>query len=147
MQADRQIQPCPPVRWTKECNEVSLGDDLGRLEWKSDATSVSHPNQQTDIFPQGVLTVSSRVDVEEAVIYQGGMHKSLKKLFQSSGIPPWLRNSIPLCSLDGKLVALGDWYFDEQFAAWLSAYGYCLSWRPQHPLLQYILHQQHANKQ
>ena len=144
LQKDRQILSCPSVIWPQECNTVSLGSDLGQLELGPIDPPKTDPGQQQRVFPEGELSISGRTDVDKAVISQGGMHKSLKNIFQSCDIPPWLRNSIPLCSLDGKLVVMGDWYFDEQFAVRLSEYGYRLSWRPQHPILQYILQQQHA---
>lgn len=43
----------------------------------------------------------------ESIRYQG-QHKSLKKLLQSWGIPPWERNFIPLIYMEGQLVAVGD---------------------------------------
>jgi tRNA(Ile)-lysidine synthetase-like protein len=94
--------------------------------------------------PDGEFSVVGRGNTDGAAISLGGHHKSLKNLFQSTDIPPWLRDSIPLCKLDGELVAMGDWYFNEGFESWLSDNGIRLNWRPGHPLLQYILKQQHT---
>jgi tRNA(Ile)-lysidine synthase len=144
LRRDEEILRCPTVKWTNECNEVSLGKDLGQLVL-APAAKLKHDIKQDDRLGSfGEVSVCSRIDLEKAVIRQDGMHKSLKKLFQSADIPPWLRNSIPLCRLDGKLVAVGDWCFDEQFGTWLSEHDYVLSWRPQHPLLQFINQRQHT---
>ena len=84
--------------------------------------------------------------MKESIIYHGGHHKSLKNLFQSADIPPWLRDAIPLCRLDGELLALGDWCLAKPFESWLHEKGMRLEWRPQHPLLQFIAKQQHMQK-
>jgi tRNA(Ile)-lysidine synthase len=144
LQRDREILPCPTVLWTNESNQVSLGKDLGQLVLIP-AAKPKHDIPKNDrLSSLGEASVCSRIDLDKAVISQGGMHKSLKKLFQAADIPPWLRDSIPLCRLDGKLVAVGDWYFDEQFSSWLSEHDYRLCWRPQQPLLQFIIQQQHT---
>ncbi len=43
--------------------------------------------------------------------------RSLKKLFQEKGIPPWQRERIPLVSVGGELAAVGDICICEPFAA------------------------------
>lgn len=41
-------------------------------------------------------------------------HHSLKKLFQEAGVPPWLRDRIPLIYQNGELIAVaGHWVADE----------------------------------
>lgn len=39
----------------------------------------------------------------------------LKKLFQTHGVPPWLRETMPLIYFGGQLAAVGDLWIDEQF--------------------------------
>ena len=68
----------------------------------------------------------------------GHLHRSLKYVFQKGAIPPWLRDCIPLCSLDDRLVAIGDWCFDKHFENWLTQRKLSLEWQPAHPLLKYI---------
>jgi tRNA(Ile)-lysidine synthetase-like protein len=80
----------------------------------------------------------------ETVINQGNHHKSLKNIFQTANIPPWLRDCIPLCKLEGELVAMGDWCFSDQFAYWMSENHIKLSWHPNNPLLRFIHTQQHS---
>jgi tRNA(Ile)-lysidine synthase len=43
--------------------------------------------------------------------------RSLKKLFQERGVPPWRRERMPLISVDGELAAVGDISICEPFAA------------------------------
>lgn len=138
LQTNEEVLPCPTVKWPGDRTGVDLGSDIGRL--------VLHDNGNRSRGwpgPQGELSVGARINITESVICQGGHHKNLKNLFQQAGIPPWLRDCIPLCKLDHELVAIGDWCFSEQFAAWLSENDIKLSWRPWNPLLQFILTQQH----
>jgi hypothetical protein len=75
---------------------------------------------------------------------QGGHHKNLKNLFQSAAVPPWLRDCIPLCKLDGELVAMGDWCIDDHFSTWLTNRHMKLCWQPENPLLKFVQAQLHA---
>ena len=137
------ILPCPAVNWPKGKSEVDLGNDVGQLVLMTGTHSSGRPEHRDCKPPDGEFSVGGRGNTHETVISLGGHHKSLKNLFQSTDIPPWLRDSIPLCRLDGELVAMGDWCFNEGFALWLSDNGIRLNWRPGHPLLQYILKQHH----
>jgi len=146
LHSETHILPCPSVKWPDGQSEVDLGEDVGQLILETGEPSKSQAEPGIRVSPQGDFSVGGRINMEESVINQGGFHKSLKNVFQSAHIPPWLRDSIPLCKLNGELVAVGDWYFNERFANWLSENKVSLNWRPRHPLLQYILHQQHHQK-
>lgn len=129
---DRDILPCPTVEWPAAGTSVELGADAGRMTLHG----------QKPATPDGRFIVSCRSESGDSTIFRDGHHKSLKNLFQSADIPPWLRDCIPLCSLDGKLVAMGDWCFDEYFADWLSKSNTSLTWRPRNPLLEFLRSQQ-----
>jgi len=144
LHADREITPCPPVNWPAERNAIDLGSDVGQLVLQTVGEDKPGPGAET--IPAGEFSVGGRNNMRETVISQGVHHKSLKNLFQSADIPPWLRDCIPLCRLDGELVAMGDWCFSEGFSSWMSENGVSLSWQPHNPLLQYILKQQHVGK-
>lgn len=137
------VSPCPAIKWTKGKHEVDLGNDVGQLSLMTVAQSDDQYESHECRLPDGEFSVGGRGNMIETAISLGGHHKSLKNLFQSTDIPPWLRDSIPLCNLNGELVAMGDWCLNEGFASWLSANGIRLNWRPGHPLLQFILKQQH----
>ena len=138
-----EILPCPVVAWPQEKTEVDLGKDVGRLVLRTGTPTGNRPDTGTRLFPDGEFSVGGRVNLATSVISLGGHHKSLKNLFQSANIPPWLRDSIPLCTLDSEIVAIGDWCFNERFASWLAEKGTRLNWHPRHPLLEFILQQQH----
>lgn len=145
LHTDKGFTPCPAVKWPNGKTEVDLGRDVGQLVLMTGALSSVRPEQRSSQLPDGEFSVGGRRNTHDAVISLNGHHKSLKNLFQSSNIPPWLRSSIPLCKLDGELVAMGDWCFNERFASWLSDNGIRLNWRPGHPLLQYIHKRQLVN--
>jgi len=58
-------------------------------------------------------------------------HHALKKLFQEAGIPPWLRERIPLLYVDGQLQAVAGHWFAHEVAAQADEPGVCLLWTPQ----------------
>jgi tRNA(Ile)-lysidine synthase len=53
---------------------------------------------------------------------------ALKKLFQSSGVPPWLRDRIPLVYVDGELAAIAGLAVDEAFAVAGQGPGWLVDW-------------------
>lgn len=55
----------------------------------------------------------------------------LKKLFQERGIPPWERSRVPLIYLDGKLIAVADYWIDSSVAARDEQVGWALAWQQQ----------------
>ena len=133
---DHELLPCPVVKWAKGEGSIDLGDDIGQLVLLGD----------DPVLPAGDFSVGARCNLGETVLGKGIQHKSLKNLFQSAAIPPWLRNSVPLISLGAELVAMGDWCIDPQFESRLAKTGTRLNWRPRNPLLQFILSQQNAAK-
>jgi tRNA(Ile)-lysidine synthase len=52
----------------------------------------------------------------------------LKKLFQEQGIPPWIRDRVPLVYIGGELAAVGEWFVSHQFAAQPDEPGYVFQW-------------------
>jgi len=144
VQPDSIVQDCPALGWPEGQGVIELGEDVGQMLLGTAATTGNGPEAAAPEYPVGEFSVGSRVSLDEHSIYLGGVHKSLKNVFQNAGIPPWLRDSIPICSLDGEPVAVGDWCFNERFARWLSENSTTLNWRPIHPLLQFIRTQQHA---
>jgi len=134
LQPEAAVSDCPCRSWPDDRNWVDLGEDIGRLALirtgEVDEASIGTPDTE--------FMVGNRNDVAENSIFHGGVHKRLKNLFQHAGIPHWLRGSIPLCSLDGELAAIGDWCLSERFASWLKENSLILNWRPVHPLLRYV---------
>ncbi len=55
--------------------------------------------------------------------------KSLKQLFQESGVPPWQRDRIPLLWVDGELAWIGGFGPCDGFVANKGEVGWSLFWR------------------
>lgn len=134
LQPDAKVSDCPYQSWPDDRSWVELGEHIGRL-----TLIRTGEVDEADIgSPDGEFVVGNRNDVSENSIFHGGVHKHLKNIFQDAGVPHWLRGSIPLCSLDGELAAVGDWCLSERFARWLKENSLALNWRPVHPLLRYV---------
>lgn len=144
LDTEGNLSPCATVNWPQGHSEVDLGKAIGRLVINGNDESGKQP-EDTDPSP-GDICVGGRNHLRKMAIYKGGHHRSLKNLFQEAGIPTWLRDCIPLCQLDGELVSIGDWCFSDPFLSWMSENNVKLSWQPRHPLLQYILKQQHPDE-
>jgi tRNA(Ile)-lysidine synthase len=61
--------------------------------------------------------------------------RKLKELFQSAGVPPWLRPGVPILEWDGEPVALGDWVIGPRLRAWLEEHDLEYRWEPADPVL------------
>jgi tRNA(Ile)-lysidine synthase len=66
----------------------------------------------------------------ERIALPGRNHThALKHVLQDAGLPPWLRERLPLLSSrDGELLAAGDRILSAGFAQWLQARGARLDW-------------------
>ncbi len=64
--------------------------------------------------------------------------KNIKEIMRLSGIPTWLRNAVPLLFLEGKLVAVGDWWLAPEFRLKLQDSQLVFRWQPGHALLKKI---------
>ena len=52
----------------------------------------------------------------------------LKKLFQEQGVPPWMRNRIPLIYYENKLIAVADLWLESKYAASESEVAWQINW-------------------
>jgi tRNA(Ile)-lysidine synthase len=66
----------------------------------------------------------------ERIVLPGRNHShALKHVLQDLGVPPWLRERLPLLSdADGKVLAAGDLACSAGFDAWLRENGARLAW-------------------
>lgn len=68
-----------------------------------------------DIWRSGTISVRYRRGGERfRPAGRGGSHE-LKKLLQEAGMPPWVRERIPLICLDGRLAAVGNGWLAAEF--------------------------------
>jgi tRNA(Ile)-lysidine synthase len=76
-------------------------------------------------------------DTVEVRYRQGGEHiklpgrketHDLKKLYQERGIPPWLRDRMPLIYFENKLIAVADLWLESRYAASASEAAWQINW-------------------
>jgi len=95
--------PAPgPINWHQ--GVLTLPDGLGRLAFL--ATDGRNLDPQ-DVFRPG-LEVRFGATGLACRRGRGGRRRSLKKLFQEQGVPPWIRPYIPLIFAQSDLVVVGD---------------------------------------
>ncbi|MGQ0657699.1 MAG: tRNA lysidine(34) synthetase TilS [Chromatiales bacterium] len=59
-----------------------------------------------------------------------GGGKTLKGLLQERGVPPWLRDRIPLVCAGAELAAIADWWVCASFRARPDEEGWVIEWAP-----------------
>ncbi|MDJ0862027.1 MAG: tRNA lysidine(34) synthetase TilS [Gammaproteobacteria bacterium] len=141
----------PLVRW--EGAEVRRYRDLifamRPLPTVSSATVLRWPAGETLSLPYGRLTAERRLGqgIREAAWTAGvtevrfrhggercrpaGRHHShsLKKLLQERGVPPWVRERLPLVYVGGELAAVADLWVCAPFAAGGAEPGWLITWQ------------------
>ncbi|GAA3940448.1 tRNA lysidine(34) synthetase TilS [Litoribacillus peritrichatus] len=80
------------------------------------------------VLPEGLVEIRYRQGGERFKPVHEAHHRELKKWLQTQDIPPWERGRIPLLYCNDKLVSVGDYSFDQAFAAKPDAYGWKLVW-------------------
>ena len=66
------------------------------------------------LCPDGLIQVRYRQGGEKIQLTPLGQRKDLKNIFQEKGIPPWLRDRIPLLFVGGSLIAVADLLIDAK---------------------------------
>ncbi len=77
------------------------------------------------------ITIKFRTGGEGGYLASREGKHSLKKLFQERGIPPWLRNKIPLAYFDSQLAAVADLWVFEPFQGKEGEPTIRLHWQPE----------------
>jgi tRNA(Ile)-lysidine synthase len=134
LQSAQALTPCPDAEWPVDQSHIDLGKHIGKLSFEG---------LEPGHLPLSIR-VSNRKSNKGIGLKQGDHHSSLKNLFQTANIPAWLRDSIPLCFLEGELVAVGDWWLDQKFANWMLEHDVKFYWTPGSSLLRYLSATQHS---
>ncbi|UXY17082.1 tRNA lysidine(34) synthetase TilS [Chitiniphilus purpureus] len=94
--------PGPALRivW-RDGQPDTLAGWQGRLVWQRAPDGLAPVG-----LARGALEVRPRQGGEVLQVRRHGPHRPLKLLFQEAGVPPWLRECLPLLYLDGTLVAV-----------------------------------------
>ncbi|MDT8320011.1 MAG: tRNA lysidine(34) synthetase TilS [Xanthomonadales bacterium] len=123
LQRSKALPACPTRPWSAGTS-LELGDELGELRLEGG-----------DIDLPGSWSVRARSPADRLQLHQDRPRRPAKDLFQSSGVPPWLRSCVPILCWDGEPSALGDWLISAKLHAWLTENRQTLRWQPSNPLL------------
>ncbi|HET8940925.1 MAG TPA: tRNA lysidine(34) synthetase TilS [Rudaea sp.] len=93
----------------------------GTLVMQSQATSAA----VTLCVP---LLVRYRRGGERFKIAANSHHRELRSVLQDAGVPPWLRDRIPLVFAQGELIAIGDMFLGDAARALCDGYGARIVW-------------------
>jgi tRNA(Ile)-lysidine synthase len=122
-----EFEPADPLPWNVS-QVLELPAQLGRLRAQRDALGGLAAARV-----RGALQVHFRRGGEELQPAGAAHHRKLKKLLQDAGVLPWWRDRVPLIYAGEQLVAVGDLWIAEEFAARDSEEALRIVWeeRPQ----------------
>ena len=101
--------------------------DHGKLMWES-----CPGGGLADEIRHDEVTVRFRGDDAGWMRPLGVRGHSLRKRFQSLGIPPWERGRIPLVCVDGTIAAIGSVWLNPRLAASRGSPGWRVVWSPRY---------------
>jgi tRNA(Ile)-lysidine synthase len=99
-----------PCSWTQGHVEIRLSNQKILKAVLSDQGGLAKKHWDTAAI---MIKMRQGGEVLELPNRQG--HHTLKKLFQEAGIPPWIRQTIPLIYLNDELAAVGDLWMNKKF--------------------------------
>jgi tRNA(Ile)-lysidine synthase len=105
------FEPADPLTWNVS-QVLELPAQLGRLRAQRDALGGLAAARV-----RGELQIQFRRGGEELQPAGDAHHRKLKKLLQDAGVLPWWRDRVPLIYAADELVAVGDLWIAEEFAA------------------------------
>lgn len=127
-----RFEPSEPLDWPAAEDRVVLPGGNGELRLRT----VSTGGVPVSRWRSARVKIGYRRGGETLRLPgRQGAHE-LRKLFQEAGIPPWIRERVPLIYLDGQLAAVaGYWLSAHVLTAGGSSPGLIPEWRPPPGLL------------
>jgi tRNA(Ile)-lysidine synthase len=119
----KEVDIDQPILWDlKQPLELDSMGTLEIVEGVGEGVARKH-------VKNNILTVDFRKG-GEAIQPVGRKEKhALKKLFQESGVPPWIRERIPLIYIEGELAVVGGMFVSQKFHAQDSEDSYIFQWK------------------
>lgn len=105
-----RFDPTVRLSWDGS-SRLLLPDDNGALQ----SATTEGLGIDAQIWRRSAISVRYRRGGETCRLPGRAGRHTLKKLFQESGIPPWLRERAPLVYLDDELAAIAGWWICEPF--------------------------------
>jgi len=119
----RLHDPAQVLPWDGQ--PILLADGMMELE----SQSVVGKGLRADLFTADRIELRFRQGGEHCRPVGRGNSKEVKKLLQEAGLPPWLRERLPLIYVDGQLAAVAGICVCEGFAAKPGEEGRELVWK------------------
>ena len=112
-----------PIEWNLEQPlEVDSVGTLNIIEGVGDGIAKKY-------VKTNVLTVNFRQGGESIQPVGRREKHALKKLFQETGVPPWVRERTPLIFIEGELAVVGEMFVSAKFHAREGEDSYIFQWK------------------
>ena len=111
------------IRWDGN-HTLRLPDDNGRLE----ITQTLGTGIRLDVWQNSAISVKYREGGENIHLPGRQMRHELKKFLQEQGIPPWIRERLPLIYLDRQLASIAGRWVMRPFVAGTEDRGVEIRW-------------------
>jgi len=125
--------PCPYLHWDTGVR-LELGAEHGYL-------SIDGAVEK----PFSSVRVSSRSAISCELKNFGSVMNKIKNIMRISGIPPWLRDTVPILLVGEQLYAVGDWWLAPELKKVLQDARLVYRWQPGHALLKKIQAVSHSS--
>ena len=109
------------LSWPDPAQALTLPHGLGVLQLAQNGTAVRPPRADE------AVTVRFQAQGRFAIEGRNG-HRPIKKLWQESGVPPWLRESTPLIFYNDTLIAALDTFVCREGSA-VTGHAWHIAWR------------------
>jgi tRNA(Ile)-lysidine synthase len=120
----RPFEASAVIPWNGK-SPLSLPDENGELI----AETVQGSGIDPEAWRTGTITVRYRRGGETLRPVGREGSQELKKLFQEAGLPPWMRERIPLIYLSGRLAAVSGFWIAAEFAGDRSGRNIAARWK------------------
>ncbi len=105
------------LAWPAGRTGITLHDGNGDLRMRKIAGTTNTPGIAPDAWNGGQVEIRYRLGGEKIRLPgRNGSHE-VRKLYQESGIPPWVRERVPLVYIDQRLAAVGNYWYAADFQA------------------------------
>ena len=111
---DREKRECPNfVRLWRGQKKIKLPEGNGFLFFKTN----SHQGLKLEKLSTKHLKIKYRSGGEKMYVGNSTNRRSLKKIFQEAGVPPWMRTDIPLIFLGDELIWMPQIGLSKKFVS------------------------------
>jgi tRNA(Ile)-lysidine synthase len=112
------------ARWRPGGKSLALPDGSRLVARASRAPGALRPPRRGEAVSLRLARAGERLRLPGRV-----GHSALKTLCQAAGIPPWLRQRLPVLLYDGRVAAIADRWVAAEFAGAPGERGWRLRWR------------------